>query len=273
MRLKAIIFDWAGTVVDFGSLCPVSAFQAAFLEKGIAVTPEEIQQFMGIHKREHILAILALPPVRLQWQAVHGREPTPADVNGLYRIAESRILATVAGSATPTRGLDEALAFARQTGLRIGSTTGYTAPLMERLAPAAAQQGYAPEFWVASDQVPHGRPWPWMIFKNMEHLKIYPPSAIVKVGDTVADVAEANNAGVWAVAVAESSSLVGKSESDLAALSTRERQRLIRMAARKLALAGAHFVIENLSELAATLEQIEYRLERAQMPPQLLAGQ
>jgi phosphonoacetaldehyde hydrolase len=272
MQLKAIIFDWAGTVVDFGSLCPIAAFQAAFREKGVAVTPEEIHQFMGIHKREHIRAILALPRVTCDWRAAHGGHPDPQAVDALYQIAERRILETVAESATPTPGVAEVMAFAKHRKLRIGSTTGYTSPLMDQLVPAAARLGYAPEFWIASDQVSQGRPWPWMIFKNMEHFKVCPPSAIIKVGDTVADVEEASNAGAWSVAVVESSSLVGKSEADLAALPEKDRQRIIRCAAKRLADAGAHFVIKNLSELAATIEQVEVRLANGQLPPQLLAN-
>ena len=269
MHLKAIIFDWAGTVVDFGCLCPVGAFQATFQEKGISLSLEDIRQFMGIHKREHILAILALPTVAADWQALHGRSPDAQDVDSLYHSAERRMLETVAESATLTPGVGEVLALAQKHAFKIGSTTGYTSPLMERLVPAAARRGYAPDFWIASDQVPQGRPWPWMIYKNMERLGVCPPAAVVKVGDTVADVDEATHAGVWSVAVVESSSLVGKSEVDLAALPEKERHRITQRAAKKLADAGAHFVIKNLSELAATIEQIERRLENVQLPPQL----
>jgi phosphonoacetaldehyde hydrolase len=269
MHLKAIIFDWAGTVVDFGSLCPIGAFQTAFMAKGITVKPDDIHRFMGIHKREHISAILALPEVVAKWKTTHGKKADTCDVDSLYEIAEQKMLETVAASATPVPYLVEVLRAVRKQGLKIGSTTGYTLPLMERLVPAAAHRGYAPDFWIASDQVPQGRPWPWMIFKNMEHLKICPPSAVVKLGDTIADIEEANNAGVWSLAVAESSSLVGKGQSDLEAMAAKDRNALIRQVSKKMADAGAHSVIKNLSELPATLEQIENRLEKGQLPPQL----
>jgi len=269
MQLKGIIFDWAGTAVDFGCLCPIAAFQSAFQEKGVAVSPENIQQFMGIHKRNHIESLLALPEVLAAWHGLHGGLPGRHDVDELYHSAERRMLESVADSAQLIPGLEEALAQARRRGLRIGSTTGYTMPLMEILVPAAARHGYAPEFWIAADQVPQGRPWPWMIYKNMEFLKICPPSAVVKVGDTVADVAEASNAGVWSVAVVESSSLVGLGESALASLPDKERHRIIHRASRKLAEAGAHVVINNLFELAGVLEQIEHRLANGQTPPRL----
>ena len=269
MNLKAIIFDWAGTVVDFGSLCPIGAFQAAFSAKGIAVAPGDIHRFMGIHKLEHIKAVLALPEVAAKWRAAHGKAPGPQDVESLYKLAEQRMLATVADSATPVPYLIQTIAAVRKLGLKVGSTTGYTSPLMERLVPAAARRGYAPDFWIASDQVPQGRPWPWMIFKNMEHLKIYPPSAVVKLGDTIADVEEANNAGVWALAAAESSSLIGMSQAELEAMPARKRGPLVRQVGKKLAEAGAHSVIKNLSELPAVLEQIEKRLKNGQLPPRL----
>jgi phosphonoacetaldehyde hydrolase len=268
MHLKAIIFDWAGTVVDFGSLCPVGAFQTAFRAKGVTVEPDDIHRFMGVHKREHIQSVLALPEVAAKWRAAHGHDADVRDVDSLYELAERKMLETVADSATPVPYQAEVLLGLRKHGLKIGSTTGYTSPLMERLVPAAAHRGYAPDFWIASDQVPEGRPWPWMIFKNLEHLKICPPAAAVKLGDTVADVEEANNAGVWSLAVVESSSLVGKSQSELEAMPAKNRNMLIRQVGKKLADAGAHSVINNLSELPDALEQIEIRLEKGQSPPQ-----
>ena len=267
MNLKAVIFDWAGTVVDFGSLCPIGAFQAAFLAKGVTVAAEDIHRFMGIHKLEHIKAVLALPEVAANWHKVHGNAAGEPDVSALYQLAEQTMLETVAKSATPVPHLPEVIMELRKRELKIGSTTGYTSSLMERLVPAAARRGYSPDFWIASDQVPQGRPWPWMIFKNMEYLKVCPPSAVVKLGDTIADIDEANNAGVWSLAVIESSSLIGKSQPELESMPAKQRNILIRRAGRKLAEAGAHAVIKNLSELPGALEFIERRLERGQLPP------
>jgi phosphonoacetaldehyde hydrolase len=269
MRLKAVIFDWAGTVVDFGSLCPVGAFQFAFSTKGVHVTPQDIQRFMGIRKWDHLRSLLFLPDVSAKWEVIHKRPPTDSDVNELYEVAEKRLLATVADFARPTPYLTEAITAARKRGLKVGSTTGYTKPLMEKLVPAAKRNGFAPDFWIASDQVVVGRPSPWMIFRNMEHLEVYPPCSVLKVGDTVADIEEADNAGVWSVGVAESSSLTGKSKTELEAMSARDRHQLLRHTSKQLADAGAHTVIPNLSDFEGTLELIEDRLEKGQLPPRL----
>src|ERR1700753_2607350 len=124
MRLKAIIFDWAGTVVDFGSLCPIAAFQAAFKTKDINISAREIHRFMGVHKRDHIRALLSLPEVSANWRANFGKASTNADVDTLYKIAEQKMVETVADLSHPTPFLKDALEAVHKMGLRIGSSTG-----------------------------------------------------------------------------------------------------------------------------------------------------
>lgn len=58
--IKTVIFDWAGTTVDFGCMAPVHAFRNAFLEKGIQLTDKEIREPMGKLKWDHIQQLL--PP-------------------------------------------------------------------------------------------------------------------------------------------------------------------------------------------------------------------
>ena len=36
MDIRAVVFDWAGTVVDHGSLAPMGVFVEAFAEFGVA---------------------------------------------------------------------------------------------------------------------------------------------------------------------------------------------------------------------------------------------
>jgi phosphonoacetaldehyde hydrolase len=269
MQIKAIIFDWAGTTVDFGSLCPISAFQTAFARHGVAVKAETVHRDMGMKKRDHIEAILALPEVSSAWKAANKRDASKADVDSIYQKAEEVLVETVPKFATLTPHVVEAVEMARSCGLKIGSSTGYTSPMMERLAPTARRKGYAPDTWVASDQVAQGRPWPWMIFKNMEELGVCPPCLVVKVGDTVTDITEGINAGAWSVGVLESSSLLGKTQEELEAMPTRLRDLAFRRARKKYAEAGGHFVINNLSELESVLEQIDSRLDRGMMPPRI----
>jgi beta-phosphoglucomutase-like phosphatase (HAD superfamily) len=59
------------------------------------------------------------------------------------------------------------------SGLKLGSCSGYPRPVMEKLVPAAAAQGYAPDHWVATDDLAvGGRPGPWMALQNVITLGI-----------------------------------------------------------------------------------------------------
>ena len=67
-RVKTVIFDWAGTVVDYGSLAPMGAFVETFAEFGVRISIEEARGPMGMAKRPHIAELMALPRVAAAWQ-------------------------------------------------------------------------------------------------------------------------------------------------------------------------------------------------------------
>ena len=67
-------------------------------------------------------------------------------------------------------------------GLKIGSSTGYTSPIMEDLKPIAEEQGFAPDFYATADLVPAARPCPHMVWLNAIQMNVHPIEAIIKVG-------------------------------------------------------------------------------------------
>ena len=100
--------------------------------------------------------------------------------------------------------------------MKIGSTTGYTRPIMERLLPAAAAQGYAPDNLVCAGDLADGRPSPLMMYKCFLDLNVWPAGAVVKVDDTKPGIAEGIAAGTWTVGVTLSGNGVGLSREELA---------------------------------------------------------
>lgn len=58
MKYEAVIFDWAGTTVDYGCFAPVQAFIDAFKASGIEPTVEEVRGPMGMLKIDHIRTML-----------------------------------------------------------------------------------------------------------------------------------------------------------------------------------------------------------------------
>src|SRR5262249_11687511 len=114
--------------------------------------------------------------------------------------------------------------------------------------------------------VPAGRPWPWMIFRIMEATGICPPAAVVKVGDTVPDIEEGRNAGVWTGGVTDTGSTVGMTAAGVGAPPPAERADGARTAGRALLAAGAHAVIPSAAVVPALLDDLAKRLARGERP-------
>ena len=63
--IEGVIFDWAGTTVDYGCFAPVQAFMEAFAHYGVPVTAEETRKPMGMLKRDHIRTMLELSLIHI----------------------------------------------------------------------------------------------------------------------------------------------------------------------------------------------------------------
>ena len=264
--IKAVILDWAGTVVDHGSIAPVMAFIEVFRRRGVGISLQEARAPMGMHKCDHIRAITKMPMVAALWNSVHGRPPAEADVLAMYEEFIPLQISVLADYADPIPGAVETIARLRERGIKIGSTTGYDRRMMEVLAPEAARRGFRPDSIVCVSDVPAGRPEPWMALRSAMELRAYPPALVVKVGDTVPDIEEGLNAGMWTVAVALTGNELGLSAAELAALSQDELETRRERAYLRLADAGAHYVIDGLWNLPQVLEEIEDRLADGELP-------
>ena len=138
----------------------------------------------------------------------------------------------------------------RRHGYKIGSTTGYNDKMMEIVVPAAKEKGYEPDVWFSPDSTGQkGRPWPYMIFRNMEALEIKKVNRVLKVGDTISDIKEGRNAGVWSAAIVVGSSEMGLSLQEYEALSQEEKDRLCRETADRFVEAGADKVFYTIQDL------------------------
>lgn len=255
--IKAIIFDWAGTMVDFGSFAPMGAFVEAFDGLGIEVTIEEARAPMGMPKWHHIEAMMAMPRVSQAWAAKFGSVPTSGDIDRVYEIFVP-LNEKVAGKyAVLVPGALEMLSYLKAKNIKVGSTTGYTRSIMANVTPIAAKQGYVPENLVCSDDLIEGRPGPLGIYKCMVDLGVYPVQSIIKVDDTEPGIAEGVSAGCITVGVSMSGNYVGKTPDELSALSEAEKSDLRRVATEKLKSAGADFVIDTVADLPALMEKHE----------------
>jgi phosphonoacetaldehyde hydrolase len=154
----------------------------------------------------------------------------------------------------------------RDRGIKIGSTTGYFKEAVQANLEEAKRQGYEPDATFCPDDVPAGRPYPWMVMMNMLKTTIFPPSAVVKVDDTVVGVKEGLNAGTWGVGVSKTETLIGLNEQEIESANQDALRHRIDSANDKLRRSGAHYVIEEIRELPRAILAIEERLKRGERP-------
>ena len=117
--VKAVVFDWAGTMVDFGSFAPMKSFVAAFDAFGVEVTLEEARGPMGLPKRVHIQTMIHQPRIATLWQQQHGAAPTDADIDAILARFEPINARVAADHADLIPGALDMLAALDQRGMAL----------------------------------------------------------------------------------------------------------------------------------------------------------
>jgi phosphonatase-like hydrolase len=183
-NIQLVVFDIAGTTVrDTGLVA--KAFIDAFNEFNIDVPVMTVNQVMGFRK---IDAIRMLAP----------DANNAALIEQIHTAFTRNILALYQNDPelAPLPHAEETFQQLRQKRIKIALNTGFTRvvtnAILQRL------QWNTPgklDIVVCSDEVPEGRPHPYMIKSIMHQMDISDSKAVVKVGDTKVDVEEGRNAG------------------------------------------------------------------------------
>ena len=253
-------------MVDFGSKAPMGAFVETFSHFGIKATIEEAREPMGLPKRDHIRAMLAMPGISAQWENEFGKAPDEDAIEKVYAEFVPRNESVAAAHSDLIPGVAQLAERLRDDGLLIGSTTGYVRSIMERVVPVAAEQGYAPDNLVCADDVPVGRPTAMMMYKCFVDLGVHEPWRVVKVDDTTPGIKEGLAAGTWTVGISLSGNEVGMDVHELENAPADQVAELNQRAAEKLRTSGAHYVVSTVADLYAVLEAIGGRLAKGERP-------
>ena len=266
--IKLVVLDWAGLTVDYGCYAPAVVFIEVFRRKGVDISMDQARGPMGRYKRDHIKCIFEwYPDVSAKWSEKHGREWTDDDVDDMFENLFKPIqLEVIRDYSRLIPETLETVNWLRERGVKIGSTTGYFKEAAQINLEEAIKQGYEPDAAFCSDDVPAGRPRPWMVIRNMMETDVFPPAAVVKVDDTVVGVEEGLNAGTWAVGVSKTGTLVGLNEEEVKNTPPAKLEAMIEAANDKHRRAGAHYVIEGISQLPQVVLEIEERLKRGERP-------
>jgi phosphonoacetaldehyde hydrolase len=265
-RVQAVVFDWAGTIIDFGSHAPMGTFVELFANEGVEISIVEARVPMGMPKWQHIEALGALPGVTERWLAAKGSAMTVADIDRLYDLFTPMNAASVVNHSVMIPGAIEVINSLRGVGVKTGTTTGYNRAIADVMLPLAEAQGFVPDSLLCAGDLPITRPTPLGMYRAMIDLGVWPASTVIKVDDTVPGLMEGRHAGCWTVGVLISGNAVGLTVEGWAGLDDAERQRLRSEASTTLEVATPDYLIDSVADLLGVVDHINQRLAAGERP-------
>jgi phosphonatase-like hydrolase len=187
MKIKMIVFDMAGTTVADKNFV-ADAFQKAFKNQGMIVYPIEINPLMGYKKELAIQMLLEKHGVdfdRAMIDQIHN--DFVDEMEGFYEISPE---------VQPAPGAEELFLELKERSIIVTLNTGFPRRIADVIINRFQwkNKGLVDDY-LASDEVPAGRPAPFMIRQLMSRARIDDPRLVAKVGDTIVDVEEGKNAG------------------------------------------------------------------------------
>ena len=190
--IDLVVFDIAGTIIrDTGQV--INAFAAAFRKHAIRVTDAEIRTLHGASKREVFKRYIE-------------RQFGPEDPENTARIdrayADFRDLlettyAKEGVEAIP--GVESTFRWLRDRGIKIALNSGFYRKVTEIILRSVGWHDGPVDGVICGDEVPRGRPAPFMIFRAMEATGVTDVRRVMVVGDTPLDLLAGTNAGVRGV--------------------------------------------------------------------------
>ncbi len=260
LKINAIIFDWSGTTVDYGCMAPAITFKNIFSQNGIEVDMSLIRSFMGLPKKEHIRKLLENELISNQWLEKYGKKPDSILLDKLYNDFTPQLFKILGNYSKPINGVTETVKELKHNGLKIGSTTGYTKEMMQIVLAESRKYSYEPDCIVTPEEAGAGRPMPFMCYLNLIKLKVYPAITAVKVGDTISDIKEGLNAGMWSIGVIKGSNELGLSQDEIDSYDKKELSKMIKKVRDKFYSNGAHFVLDKITDIFDIIKIINKKL-------------
>jgi phosphonatase-like hydrolase len=187
-----VVTDLMGTTLrDDGAVLP--AYRAAFAECAIPFTEEELATKRGAHK----LTLFTEFAVR-RYPGEEARKIAAAALD-VFESQLRRFLAS--GGGVPIPGAEDAIGRLRAAGTKVALTSGFDRGL---IADIVKHCGWGELFdaVVYPDEVPAGRPAPYLIFQAMQKTRVEPVARVAAIGDTILDLQAGANAGAgWVIGV------------------------------------------------------------------------
>jgi phosphonatase-like hydrolase len=191
-RPRLVVTDLMGTTLrDDGAVLP--AYRAAFAECAIPFTEEELATKRGAHKLSLFTEFAA--------RRYSANEAAKRGAAALEVFEKQLRHFLAGGGGVPIAGAEDAITRLRKAGVKVALTSGFDRGL---IADIVAHCGWGELFdaVVYPDEVPAGRPAPYLIFQAMQKTLVQPVAQVAAIGDTALDLQAGTNAGAgWVIGV------------------------------------------------------------------------
>ena len=194
-NLELVIFDLGGTTIRDSGQVP-EAFRAALQAAGFAVSQEDLQKARGASKREVIRSFV-------ERRFSPGDPETLARAETIFNSFRDNLAGRYAqGGIEVLPGVVETFAWLQRRQVSIALNTGFDRAITTLILQTVRWDEAVVQAVVCGDDVPQGRPAPYLIFHAMESLGVTDVHRVAVVGDTVLDLQAGWNAGVrWNIGV------------------------------------------------------------------------
>lgn len=254
-KIEAVIFDWAGTMVDYGCFAPQSALMKVMKSYNMPLNSDALRLREEMCTVKGIKEVVKSAGFMRYWKEGHDERPTNKEWTEIYAKFLKELKKSVLQFAGFHPYVSETIRMLKARNVKIGSTTSYPADIVKGLQSLAKKQGCQPACCAVPDKF--GRPYPYMLFENMKKLNILSVENVIKVGDSTLDILEGKNAGIFSIGVVEGSYELGCTKEAYEAMPIQERHTFYRNAEEKFRKAGADLVIASMKELPDAIRLIE----------------
>lgn len=204
-KVQLIVFDWAGTLIDYGCKAPVKAFKSAFNKFGLNPSEKTIKKYMGMDKYSHINCIIS---------ELDKKRYIPS-TDEIYNVYKEKQIQSINEYSKLITGVLEMEKKLNDRNIQIATTTGYSKEMLENVLKNANSQGFNSSFMnVSPDMIGNVKRESGDMMRYIYHFieKMREPihnSCVVKVGDTGIDMLEGKNSGAWNIGCMGSGVLIG----------------------------------------------------------------
>lgn len=188
--IELVVFDLAGTTIEDRGQVP-ETFTTVLRAHGIDVTDEALRAARGASKREVIFRF-----VKEQFPGVQSDVFARTDqIYDEFRELLARKYTDGRIGAVP--GAVDTFTWLHKHGVKAAVNTGFDRAITETILGALGWGKGTVDAVVCSNDVPQGRPAPYMIFRAMEATGVISVHRVACVGDTVLDLQAGWNAAVY----------------------------------------------------------------------------